>query len=242
MKKLVLLLPVLAIVWSCSNPGSGGAGASTFSGLNTFTDSASYAQGMMMGEQIASFQEDGDDPLISSAALKAGLDAAMSGSEGLLTEAELEPIMMQFQMKLQQASQKKAQAESAINAAEGASFLAENASKEGVITTESGLQYKVLKEGSGASPTAADKVEVDYEGKLLNGEVFDSSFKRGQHATFGVSQVIPGWTEGLQLMKEGSKFQFFIPSNLAYGERGSPPNIGPGATLIFEVELFKVNP
>ncbi len=239
MKKLVMFLPVLALVWSCT----GGAGTSSnYEGLKTFVDSSSYAQGMLMGEQIKNFQGEGEEALMNSNALKAGFDDAMKGVDGLIPKPELEVLMQKFQMNLQQASQKKAMAESKINAAKGAAFLAENGAKDGVITTESGLQYKVITQGTGASPTAADRVEVDYEGRLMNGEVFDSSFKRGKHATFGVGQVIPGWTEGLQLMKEGSKFQFFIPSTLGYGERGSPPNIAPGETLIFDVELFKVNP
>ncbi len=122
----------------------------------------------------------------------------------------------------------------------GATYLAENAKKEGVKTTASGLQYKVLKEGDGASPKATDKVTVHYRGTLLNGTEFDSSYKRGEPATFPLNRVIPGWTEGVQLMKIGSKYQFVIPSKLAYGESGGGP-IGPNETLIFEVELLKIN-
>ena len=119
-------------------------------------------------------------------------------------------------------------------------FLAANAKKEGVVTTESGLQYKVLTEGTGAVPTAEDQVSVNYEGKLIDGTVFDSSYERGQPATFGVTQVIAGWTEALQLMKVGAKYQLYIPASLAYGERGSQPNIGPGEPLIFDVELLEI--
>ena len=130
---------------------------------------------------------------------------------------------------------------SADGAAAGADFLKENAKKEGVKTTPSGLQYKVLKEGEGKSPKAADNVRVHYRGTLLNGTEFDSSIKRGEPAEFPLNHVIKGWTEGVQLMKEGAKYQFFIPANLAYGERGTPGGpIGPNETLIFEVELLKV--
>jgi FKBP-type peptidyl-prolyl cis-trans isomerase FkpA len=122
----------------------------------------------------------------------------------------------------------------------GQRFLKENAEKQGVKTTPSGLQYKVLREGSGKSPTAADIVVVNYRGTLINGKEFDSSYKGGQPIEFPLDRVIPGWTEGVQLMKEGAKYEFFIPSNLAYGPRGAGGAIGPDETLIFEVELLKV--
>ena len=126
------------------------------------------------------------------------------------------------------------------NMKKGASFLSDNKKKEGVKTTPSGLQYVVLKEGSGKSPKATDVVLVHYAGTLLNGKEFDSSYKRGEPISFPLNQVIPGWTEGVQLMKEGAKYKFFIPSNLAYGARGAGGLIGPDETLIFEVELLKV--
>ncbi len=122
----------------------------------------------------------------------------------------------------------------------GQAFLKENAKKEGVKTTASGLQYKVLKEGTGKQPKPTDTVEVNYEGKLIDGTVFDSSYKRGQSITFPLNQVIPGWTEGVALMKEGAKYEFYIPSNLAYGNNGAGSDIGPDETLIFVVELIKV--
>lgn len=126
------------------------------------------------------------------------------------------------------------------NKAEGAAFLAENGKKPGIITTASGLQYEVITEGTGASPSASDKVEVHYKGTTIDGKEFDSSYKRGQTITFPLNRVIPGWTEGLQLMKEGAKYRLFIPSELAYGARGAGGAIGPNETLIFEVELVKV--
>ncbi len=127
------------------------------------------------------------------------------------------------------------------NKSEGEAFLAENGKKEGVITTASGLQYKVIKEGDGASPTATSSVTVHYKGTTIDGNEFDSSYKRGTPATFPLNRVIPGWTEGLQLMKEGASYQFYIPSDLAYGSRGAGRDIGPNSTLIFDVELIKVN-
>jgi FKBP-type peptidyl-prolyl cis-trans isomerase FkpA len=126
------------------------------------------------------------------------------------------------------------------DAEKGAQFLAENAKKEGVKVTPSGLQYKVITEGTGKSPAATDTVQVHYRGTLLDGTEFDSSYKRGNPATFGLNQVIPGWTEGVQLMKEGAKYQFVIPSKLAYGAAGAGGRIGPNETLIFEIELLKV--
>lgn len=132
------------------------------------------------------------------------------------------------------------QVSNADNKAMGEAFLAENGKMEGVITTASGLQYQVITEGTGASPNATSNVTVHYEGTTIDGKVFDSSYKRGEPITFGLNRVIAGWTEGLQLMKEGGKARLFIPSNLAYGERHAGPSIGPNSTLIFDVELIKV--
>ncbi len=145
-----------------------------------------------------------------------------------------------FTAEMQAKSMEKAAIEGQANQAAGIAFLAENEKVEGVKKTESGLQYKELKKGSGKKPSATDKVEVHYEGKLLDGTIFDSSIQRGEPVTFGLNQVIPGWTEGVQLMGEGAKYRFWIPGNLAYGERGSPPNIGPNATLVFDVELISI--
>ena len=162
-----------------------------------------------------------------------GMVDAMEGNEPKMTLEEAKQAMME----LQQASMAKAAEQ---KKAEGAAFLAENAKKEGINTTASGLQYKVIEAGTGATPTATDKVKVHYKGTLLNGQKFDSSYQRGEPATFGVNQVIKGWTEGLQLMKEGGKAQFFIPAELAYGDQGAGRAIGPGETLIFEVELLEI--
>ena len=135
---------------------------------------------------------------------------------------------------------RKQKAESQKAISEGKAFLEENAKKEGVVTTKSGLQYEILTEGTGKQPKATDTVRCHYEGSLINGSVFDSSYKRGEPAEFGLSQVIPGWTEGVQLMKEGAKYRFYIPYLLGYGENGAGSSIPPYSTLIFDVELIKV--
>lgn len=242
MKKLVYLLPVLILTWACNGTGSGGnSGGTAVTSLANFTDSVSYAQGMEMGKQLKELQVEGQGPLMDPDAFRAGMAAAMNGETTLLEEADIRNIMMKFQMQLQQQQQQKMMVEGGANRAKGTAFLTENATKDGVKTTASGLQYIVIEEGTGATPTAADRVEVEYEGRLIDGTVFDGSAKTGKPAQFGVGQVIKGWTEGLQLMKEGAKYQFFIPAELAYGDQ-APPTIGPGQTLVFDVELLRVNP
>ena len=148
---------------------------------------------------------------------------------------------MAYQQELQQKQEQQLEELAQKNKDAGEAFLAENAEREGVETTESGLQYEVIEEGNGERPTAEDQVEVHYTGELINGEVFDSSRERGQTVTFGLNQVIPGWTEGLQLMSEGARYKLYIPSDLAYGPGGNQA-IGPNETLVFDVELIAVNP
>lgn len=164
-----------------------------------------------------------------------GVQDGMNGTNKL-SQNEMQVIFNQLQQELQ----KRQQAEVEVEKEKGRAFLAENGKKEGVVTTPSGLQYKVVTMGTGAKPTATDKVRVHYHGTTLDGEVFDSSVQRGETIVFPLNQVIKGWTEGLQLMPIGSKFIFYIPSDLAYGDRGAGPSIKPGATLIFEVELFGI--
>lgn len=164
-----------------------------------------------------------------------GVQDGMNGTNKL-SQNEMQVIFNQLQQELQ----KRQQAEVEVEKEKGRAFLAENGKKEGVVTTPSGLQYKVVTMGTGAKPTATDKVRVHYHGTTLDGEVFDSSVQRGETIVFPLNQVIKGWTEGLQLMPIGSKFIFYIPSDLAYGDRGAGPTIKPGATLIFEVELFEI--
>ncbi|MBK96470.1 MAG: hypothetical protein CMJ79_12300 [Planctomycetaceae bacterium] len=158
------------------------------------------------------------------------------------SEQELQAAFIAFQQALQQMAEKKAAMAGEENKKKGEAYLAANAKKEGVKTTKSGLQYKVVKAGTGKTPTATSKVTTHYEGKLIDGTIFDSSYKRGAPATFGVNQVIAGWTEALQLMKEGDQWELYIPSDLAYGANPRPGSpIGPNATLIFKIELIKVD-
>ena len=188
----------------------------------------SYALGMSIGHQLQ--QMNATDLNIDDFAQ--AITDVFNG-DAKLSDAEAQATVQDF-------FSRKAEEQAKAAKAEGENFLAENAKKEGVKTLPSGLQYKVLREGDGRKPSATDKVECHYEGTLINGEVFDSSDRRGETATFGLNQVIKGWTEGLQLMQEGAKYRFFIPYNLAYGEHGAGQSIPPYAALIFDVELIKV--
>jgi FKBP-type peptidyl-prolyl cis-trans isomerase len=176
------------------------------------------------------------DPALLTRGLKDGL----AGGKTLLTDAEAQTVLTDMQKEMRDKQQAKQQAEGAANKKEGEAFLAANKGKEGVVTLPSGLEYKILKAGTGAKPTAGDSVVCNYRGTLINGTEFDSSYKRGQPTTFPVGGVIKGWTEALQLMPVGSKWQLFVPSDLAYGERGAGADIGPDTTLIFEVELLSI--
>jgi len=169
-----------------------------------------------------------------------GLKDAVAGGKTQLTEEEAQAVLKEVQTEVQKQQQEKMKEASGKNKAEGDAFLAANKSKEGVVTLPDGLEYKILTAGTGPKPAPTDSVVCNYRGTLINGTEFDSSYKRGQPATFGVSQVIKGWTEALQLMPVGSKWQLFIPSNLAYGPRGAGAEIGPDSTLIFEVELLSI--
>jgi FKBP-type peptidyl-prolyl cis-trans isomerase len=170
-----------------------------------------------------------------------GIRDALKGEKPLMTPEEMNKILVELKRKVTAAQQEERKMAAEKNRAEGEAFLAENAKKKGVVTLPSGLQYKVLKEGDGASPNGTDNVTVHYRGTLIDGTEFDSSHKRNQPATFRVNGVIRGWTEALQMMKPGAKWLLFIPAKLAYGERGAGSSIPPGSTLIFEVELVAVN-
>jgi len=198
------------------------------------TESMSYAMGMNMAQYLANQPV----PLDPSMVLR-GL-AEMLANKPALKPQEYQENMQKLQQIMQKAGQEEVTRLAKQNAEAGEKFLADNAKVDGVVTLPSGLQYQVLAEGSGAKPTADDKVKVHYTGTLLDGNVFDSSVQRGQPVEFGVTQVIPGWIEGLQLMNVGSKYKFFIPSGLAYGERGAGQHIQPNSTLIFEVELLDI--
>lgn len=198
-------------------------------------DSLSYAVG---GELF--FQLNASDPDIKEIALFKALEDNLERGTGALSLQQTRKLMAKFRHKAEEAMAKKNQAVALENRAEGQNFLKEKAKEAGVISTSSGLLYKVIKTGKGATPNPTDKVSVHYEGRLINGTIFDSSIQRGQPAEFRLNRVIRGWTEGLQLMKTGAKYQFYIPVDLAYGDRGSGANVPPGATLIFDVELLKV--
>jgi FKBP-type peptidyl-prolyl cis-trans isomerase FklB len=172
--------------------------------------------------------------------LARGMKDAMAGGKTLLTEDEAHAVMMEMQTEVHKQQQEKAQQVGEANKKEGSAFLAANKAKADVVTLPSGLQYKILKAGAGPKPAATDTVTVNYRGTLIDGTEFDSSYKRGEPASFPVNGVIKGWTEALQLMPVGSKWQLVIPTDLAYGERGGGATIGPNATLIFEVELLSI--
>jgi FKBP-type peptidyl-prolyl cis-trans isomerase len=221
---------------STAKPGASGAGKTqTPLALKTQKDKFSYALGMNLGANLHK-QSVPVDPNI----MARGLKDALAGGKTLLTEEEARVAITTVQNDMREKQQAKMQAAGGANKKEGEAFLADNKSKEGVIALPSGLQYKVLKEGNGPKPTATDSVICNYRGTLINGTEFDSSTKHGGPATFPVNGVIKGWTEALQLMPVGSKWQLFVPSDLAYAERGAGGDIGPNATLIFEVELVSI--
>jgi FKBP-type peptidyl-prolyl cis-trans isomerase len=221
---------------STAKPGASGAGKTqTPVALKTQKDKFSYALGMNLGANLHKQSVPVDPNLMAR-----GLKDALAGGKTLLTEEEARAVITAVQNDMREKQQAKMQAAGGANKKEGEAFLADNKSKEGVIALPSGLQYKVLKEGNGPKPTATDSVVCNYRGTLINGTEFDSSTKHGGPATFPVNGVIKGWTEALQLMPVGSKWQLFVPSDLAYAERGAGGDIGPNATLIFEVELVSI--
>ena len=198
-------------------------------------DKVSYIIGYNIGSGMAR-----DGIKITSKEFLAGLEAALAKKPSKISPQDAQATMQAFQQKMMAQQQAKQSAAGAEQQKEGVAFLAANKKKKGVKTTASGLQYKIIKAGTGRTPKATDKVTTHYRGTLINGNEFDSSYKRGQPATFPVNGVIKGWIEALQLMKEGGKWQLYIPSDLAYGARGAGANIPPHSTLIFEIELLKI--
>ena len=198
-------------------------------------DNLSYAMGYRTGQALKAQSID-----INTKQFSQGLTAGVTGAKPAVSDADMQQSLMNMQKKMGEKMQQQYAAEAGQNEKAGAEFLAKNAKEAGVVTTASGLQYKIINAGSGESPAATDTVTVNYEGKLINGTVFDSSYKRGQPATFKVNQVIKGWQEALQLMKPGATWMLYIPSNLAYGKMGAPGAIGPNETLVFKVDLISV--
>ncbi len=226
---------------ACSPDGSApgetstSAQESTMSKPESMIDRASYGIGFNLGSTLNQQGIEANVDLLSR-----GIRDGLSGADGLLEDAEIQAALTELQSQVQADQAAKAAAAGETNSAEGAAFLAENGQRAEVQTTASGLQYEVIEAGDGAKPTASDTVTVHYKGTLLDGTVFDSSYDRGQPATFPLNRVIPGWTEGLQLMSVGSKYKLFIPSELGYGAQGAGADIGPNATLTFEVELLEI--
>lgn len=219
---------------AAKDPKAAVAEAASAVKLETEDQKVSYAIGAQVGESLRSAKVP-----VDRAAFTAALFAALEGKDLAMTKEELNQTMNAFQQRMMEAHSKAQQEEGSKGLEEAKKFLEENKAKEGVKTLPSGLQYKVLKSGTGASPKASDTVKTHYEGKFINGEIFDSSIQRGTPAEFPVGGVIKGWTEALQLMKVGDKWQLFVPPDLAYGEN-SPPSIPPNSLLIFEVELIDI--
>lgn len=197
--------------------------------LETYLDSVSYALGMKLAESAKKqkMKEVDNDKMV------AGFDKGFNNQEGLISKKDVDKILQSY-------LKEQLKREKIMNKEKGTAFLSENGKREGVQTTESGLQYEVLTPAEGPKPEATDKVTVHYTGTLIDGTKFDSSVDRGEPATFGLNQVIRGWTEGVQLMSKGAKYRFYIPSELGYGERGAGSLIGPNSTLIFDVELLEI--
>lgn len=232
----VLLIAVAAagLITACAKKEDKPAAAGN--GLETEAQKFGYAIGIDLGKSLKPVKDD-----VDLAALKAGLDDAAAGTAPKMDDEAREQIKSTVAKKMQERQLKEREEQAVKNKEEGEKFLAENGKRTGVKTTASGLQYEVITEGKGDHPKASDNVTVHYKGTLINGETFDSSYDRGQPVTFPLGNVIPGWTEGVQLMTPGSKYKLYIPSALAYGERGAGVKIGPNQTLIFEVELISVD-
>lgn len=229
LSKLAASAAVLTVVVSLSSPVL----AAT---LKNKTDRVSYAMGLETGMALKSH-----DAKVNPDVFAAGLRDAMSGNKPSMSKDEVTQTLRGFQQESMKKIQKKMAGLAKVNQQASQKFLAVNKSKPGVVTLNNGLQYKVIQKGTGAKPQASQTVTVDYEGKLVNGKVFDSSYQRGKSAEFPVNGVIPGWTQALQLMRAGATWMIYIPAKLAYGERGVPGVIEPNSALIFKVHLVKIN-
>jgi len=225
-------LLIFYVTTGCETPG-GDSDAS----LDSQMDSVSYSLGFFYGQSLSAEGVESleDDKFV------AGLNQALNREDSQIDDLAMQSLMQRYQQEITEGAQARREADATANIEAGNEFLEENAQNEDVMVTESGLQYRVIEEGTGTQPTAEDEVEVHYRGTLITGEEFDSSYERGQTATFPLNRVIPGWTEGLQLMREGATYEFFVPSELGYGNNPPPGSpIQPGSVLIFEVELIDV--
>ncbi len=234
MKKTFLALAVTGLVAGCSTPPE----APEQPNLDSTDQKVSYGMGLVLGERMGN-----DLPNLQMDQFLQGIQHGHAGDEEAkrMSREEIQQALMAYQQQMQEEQGKQMEELAQKNLDAGKAFLAENAEREGVETTESGLQYEVLEQGEGEKPAATDTVQVHYTGELLSGEVFDSSRERGEPVTFALNQVIPGWTEGLQLMSAGARYKLYIPSDLAYGPGGNRA-IGPNETLVFDVELLEINP
>lgn len=234
MKKTLLALAMTGVVAGCSTPPE----TPEQPKLDTTDQKVSYGMGMVLGERMSN-----DLPDLQMDQFLQGIQHGHAGDAEAqrMSREEVQQALMTYQQELQQEQAQQMEGLAQKNLEAGETFLAENADRDEVETTDSGLQFEVLEEGSGDKPAATDTVQVHYTGELLSGEVFDSSRERGEPVTFALNQVIPGWTEGLQLMNEGARYKLYIPAELAYGPGGNRA-IGPNETLIFDVELLDINP
>lgn len=230
MRRFILGAMALSVLAAAACQSQGGTPS-----LDTENQKASYGIGLQMGGQLAPAES-----RLDMDAFMAGIRDGIAQSDPAIPQAEIQTALQAFSEAVNTEMTERRSAEAEANAAEGEAFLAENSQREGVMTTESGLQYEVIQEGDGASPGPEDQVTIHYRGTLIDGTQFDSSYDRGEPATFGVTGVIPGFSEGLQLMTVGSQYKFYIPGPLAYGPQGSGNVIGPNETLIFEVELLEI--
>lgn len=234
MKKTLLALAMTGVVAGCSTPPE----TPDNPALESTNQKVSYGMGLVLGERMSN-----DLPDLQMEQFLQGIQHGHAGDQETqrMSREEIQQALMAYQQELQQEQSQQMEELAQKNQEAGEAFLAENADREEVETTESGLQFEVLEQGSGDKPAATDTVQVHYTGELLSGEVFDSSRERGEPVTFALNQVIPGWTEGLQLMSEGARYKLYIPADLAYGPGGNRA-IGPNETLIFDVELLDINP
>ncbi len=226
-RRRIAVTVLVATTFGCQGPGS--------ASLESDDEKASYGIGLSIGRNLSAAGS-----RLDLQALTVGMEDALAEREQRISEEEIQEVLVAFEEAIRAETEAENEAEALRNAEEGAAYLAENSAAAGVTTTESGLQYEVLRPGDGDRPSATDRATIHYRGTLLDGTEFDSSYGRNEPATFQVGGVIPGFAEGLQLMPVGSQYRFVIPGDQAYGEGGSPPNIGPNATLVFEVELLEI--